>query len=48
MADPAAYLVAIRINNYTVGIMDRLYWLLKHFELRARVFQAGPLCNSAR
>jgi len=28
--------------------MDRLVWLLKHFELRARVFQAGPLCHSAR
>ena len=48
MTDPAAYLATIRINNYTGGIMDRLYWLLKHFELRARVFQAGPLCNSAR
>jgi len=28
--------------------MDRLIWLLKHFELRARVFQAGPMCHSAR
>lgn len=26
---------------------DRLVWLLKCFELRARVFQAGPLCNSS-
>lgn len=47
MADPAGFLAPIRINIYTVRIMDRLYWLLKHFELRARVFQAGPLCNSA-
>lgn len=48
LTGPVACLVSFRINNYTVGIMDRLYWLLKHFELRARVFQAGPLCNSAR
>lgn len=27
---------------------DRLVWLLNCFELRARVFQAGPLCESAR
>lgn len=27
---------------------DRLVELLKYFELRARVFQAGPLCHSAR
>ena len=27
---------------------DRLVELLKCFELRARVFQAGPLCRSAR
>ena len=27
---------------------DRLVWLLNYFELRARVFQAGPLCHSAR
>ena len=27
---------------------DRLVWLLERFELRARVFQAGPLCRSAR
>jgi AraC-like DNA-binding protein len=27
---------------------DRLVELLKRFELRARVFQAGPLCHSAR
>ena len=27
---------------------DRLVGLLKCFELRARVFQAGPLCHSAR
>lgn len=27
---------------------DRLVWLLTRFELRARVFKAGPLCNSAR
>jgi len=26
---------------------DRLVELLKHFELRTRVFQAGPLCHSA-
>ena len=26
---------------------DRLLWLLSCFELRARVFQAGPLCHSA-
>lgn len=26
---------------------DRLVWLLNCFELRARVFQAGPLCHSA-
>lgn len=26
---------------------DRLVWLLGHFELRARVFQAGSLCHSA-
>ncbi len=26
---------------------DRLVWLLSCFELRARVFQAGPLCHSA-
>lgn len=26
---------------------DRLLWLLKHFELQARVFQAGPLCHSS-
>ena len=25
---------------------DRLVWLLQRFELRARVFQAGPLCRS--
>ena len=27
---------------------DRLEALLKCFELRARVFQAGPLCRSSR
>lgn len=27
---------------------DRLVWLLKHFELKARVFQSGPLCRSTR
>ncbi len=26
---------------------DRLVWLLERFELRARVFQAGPLCRAA-
>jgi len=26
---------------------DRLVWLLNYFQLRARVFQAGPLCHSA-
>lgn len=26
---------------------DRLVWLLERFELRARVFQAGPLCRMA-
>ena len=25
---------------------DRLVWLLNYFELRARVFQSGPLCRS--
>lgn len=28
--------------------MDRLAGVLAHFELHARVFQAGPLCHSAR
>jgi len=27
---------------------DRLAWLLNYFQLRARVFQAGPLCHSSR
>jgi AraC-like DNA-binding protein len=27
---------------------DRLVWLLTRFQLHARVFQAGPLCRSAR
>jgi len=29
-------------------VEDRLVHLLKYFELRARVFQAGPLCQSTR
>ncbi|MCB1759512.1 MAG: AraC family transcriptional regulator [Gammaproteobacteria bacterium] len=28
-------------------MQDRLVWLLQHFNLRADVFQAGPLCHSA-
>ena len=32
----------------SINMDDRLVELLKCFELRARVFQAGPLCRSAR
>ena len=37
------------LNFYTISISmdDRLVELLKCFALRARVFQAGPLCRSA-
>ena len=32
--------------SYSLGMDDRLVGLLQYFELRARVFQAGPLCRS--
>lgn len=42
-------MVSLDINYHTFSINmdDRLVELLKCFELRARVFQAGPLCQSA-
>lgn len=42
-------MVSLSIDIYTLSIImqDRLVWLLECFELRARVFQTGPLCQSA-
>jgi AraC-like DNA-binding protein len=42
-------MVSLRLVCHTLSISmnDRLVELLKCFELRTRVFQAGPLCHSA-
>jgi AraC-like DNA-binding protein len=40
--------LSIIIHTLSIFMGDRLIELLKYFELRARVFQAGPLCHSAR
>jgi AraC-like DNA-binding protein len=49
MANRLILMVSFSIILYTISIImaDRLANLLKHFELKARVFQAGPLCNTA-
>jgi len=49
MANLSILMVSFCIFFYTFSIImaDRLANLLKHFELKARVFQAGPLCNTA-
>ena len=43
------FLVYFRTVFYILRLAlgDRLVEVLKCFELRARVFQAGPLCRSA-
>lgn len=35
------------LYTYRIDMKDRLQDVLKRFELRARVFQAGPLCRTA-
>ena len=44
------FMVYFRTVFYTprLDMRDRLVEVLKCFELLARVFQAGPLCRSAR
>lgn len=39
--------LSIKYNTWGIEMDDRLAEILKYFDLRARVFQSGPLCNTA-
>lgn len=39
---------SLYFNTQSIIMPDRLAELLKYFDLRARVFQSGPLCHSAK